>query len=728
MIFGFIQVQRIARLKMNTALTYFSKFRLILLTAFPLLLIQMNGRGQGLPPKPAVCTTPPAGYLIGGDFVGASSDCTSPQTGEDYGSFAVTNITDGAGAMNAVSYYFGLTDSIDITSSGFKPIVAALNGGVYKATSPNLAPGQYWVVQIGEKGGQKYLRCKTRAVYDRSMPVANIFTCDGSNVQIEIPDVVANQHDKYVVDWGDGTVEDIVINGSNPRPVKLSKSYNGTLGQVSITGFYNWGGTEVCTTFPNLKNPGSPDKPVINNVALSGGGNKVEIGYKGFTGGTEYEIEYSEDNGGAPNWKSAGKTSDGSFTMGGLDSEKKYCFRIRVTTECGEPLYSNTVCNITASSTLASSSDVTIEWELPANPTGIPQSTQLIRTTDSCSTCPPVNLPLTSTTDLSFRDQSISCTEKYTYRVVTRYAVTINGKTEFINITSDEIKVDPMDASVKIIPDGLVNVGYQANDESMVRLVVYTESEVNKYQFFHKAPDESDFVQIGFSPNNSFEDISVKPSKGSYCYKYSVEDACGVSSDESSQFCTVYLSYQGNVLDWTDYSFPDNLITKGPARYTVQMFDPSIGSFIPVYRTNDLAQGVGQFLADSEEPEVKFRILAEQFLDLEGYTNFAFPSFSNTVTIPVPADVFVPSAFSPNGDGQNENFDINAKFVDSASIVIFDRWGGIVFEGNIGGRSWNGTDASGQTKLPAGSYTYRIRGISLAGEEFSKTGTITLLR
>jgi gliding motility-associated-like protein len=98
------------------------------------------------------------------------------------------------------------------------------------------------------------------------------------------------------------------------------------------------------------------------------------------------------------------------------------------------------------------------------------------------------------------------------------------------------------------------------------------------------------------------------------------------------------------------------------------------------------------------------------------------------VTIPVPADVFVPSAFSPNGDGNNDTFKINSKFVQNASIVIFDRWGGIVFEGSVGGIAWDGTDASGSKKVPGGSYTYKINGKSLAGQEFSRAGTITLLR
>ncbi len=713
---------------MICALTSYGKYFIIFSVLLFSMFIGKSGQAQDLPPMPKVCTTPPPGYLIGGNFLVPSSGCTDPLLGQTSLAIPVQNISDNSGVpMTAVSYYFGLTDSVDITSPDFVAVPAVKNSGVFKA-SQVMNIGEYWVLQIGEKSGQKYLKCATSAVLDRSKPEAKIYTCNGSTVNIEIPDVPENRHDKYRIDWGNGFVEEISVTASNPLPIIKERTYSGTLAQVSIVGYYKVGNKFVCETYPNLKNPASPESPIINTVKFVNNGTGVELGYKNFSNGKEYEVDYSEDNGSNPNWVSGGKTQNGIFQLGGLNAEKKYCFRLKYETECGDFVNSNTVCNISSSSTLNSSSDVTINWELPANPTGVPQDLKLVRTTDSCNTCPPVNMPLTSNTDQQFRDQSITCSEKYTYTVEATYAIVINGKTEFITVTSGGVKVDPMDASVKIVPDGLINVGYPADDESLVKLVVYTESEISTYQFYHKAPGGDSFIQIGKSESNSFDDISVKPSQGSYCYKYSVEDACGVTSDLSPEFCTVFLTYQGNILEWSDYSFPDNLITNGPARYTVQMFDPNINTFLPIFRTNELNQAIGQFLSESDEPEVKFRVLAEQFLNIPGYTNFAFPSFSNTVTIPVPADVFVPSAFSPNGDGNNDTFKINSKFVQNASIVIFDRWGGIVFEGSVGGIAWDGTDASGSKKVPGGSYTYKINGKSLAGQEFSRAGTITLLR
>lgn len=73
-------------------------------------------------------------------------------------------------------------------------------------------------------------------------------------------------------------------------------------------------------------------------------------------------------------------------------------------------------------------------------------------------------------------------------------------------------------------------------------------------------------------------------------------------------------------------------------------------------------------------------------------------------TCPLP----VPDAFSPNGDGVNDFFDI--KFAEQEypnySVEIFNRWGTKVFTANAS-NLWDGTSKSGSDQeLPAGVYFY----------------------
>lgn len=102
--------------------------------------------------------------------------------------------------------------------------------------------------------------------------------------------------------------------------------------------------------------------------------------------------------------------------------------------------------------------------------------------------------------------------------------------------------------------------------------------------------------------------------------------------------------------------------------------------------------------------------------------------------------VFVPNAFTPNGDGKNDVFQVFAEQPPISSerscefrefrINIFDRWGQKVFEADDPRVTWNG-DCRGSTDCASGVYTYNIEySFFLLRESttLSKRGTITLVR
>ncbi len=91
---------------------------------------------------------------------------------------------------------------------------------------------------------------------------------------------------------------------------------------------------------------------------------------------------------------------------------------------------------------------------------------------------------------------------------------------------------------------------------------------------------------------------------------------------------------------------------------------------------------------------------------------------------------FIPNAFTPNGDGINENFKVvHGCPLVSLTIRIFNRWGHLVYEGRSLEQGWDGS-ADGRP-LPMGVYNYLIDyGWEVYGEvrERQKRGTITLIR
>lgn len=70
-------------------------------------------------------------------------------------------------------------------------------------------------------------------------------------------------------------------------------------------------------------------------------------------------------------------------------------------------------------------------------------------------------------------------------------------------------------------------------------------------------------------------------------------------------------------------------------------------------------------------------------------------------------DIYVPNAFSPNGDGINDEFKIYGKNISIQKMEIYDRWGGLLFETENDLLGWDGM---AQDKLaPNGVYIYLIK-------------------
>ncbi len=100
------------------------------------------------------------------------------------------------------------------------------------------------------------------------------------------------------------------------------------------------------------------------------------------------------------------------------------------------------------------------------------------------------------------------------------------------------------------------------------------------------------------------------------------------------------------------------------------------------------------------------------------------------VEIPCPTDkdLQVPNAFSPNGDGYNDEFCLHGwtYCVTEFQIFIFDRWGEKVFTSNDSEFCWDGT-YKGKNLDPA-VFVYYISAVVNNKQNVSKKGNISLIR
>ena len=88
---------------------------------------------------------------------------------------------------------------------------------------------------------------------------------------------------------------------------------------------------------------------------------------------------------------------------------------------------------------------------------------------------------------------------------------------------------------------------------------------------------------------------------------------------------------------------------------------------------------------------------------------------------------YVPSSFTPDGDGRNDFFNVKGWFIDHARLIIFNRWGEKLFETDDYETGWNGRNRNDH-KAEGGVYVYIIKAVDPDGIEYKKKGYFTLLR
>jgi gliding motility-associated-like protein len=101
---------------------------------------------------------------------------------------------------------------------------------------------------------------------------------------------------------------------------------------------------------------------------------------------------------------------------------------------------------------------------------------------------------------------------------------------------------------------------------------------------------------------------------------------------------------------------------------------------------------------------------------------------SNVINISINGTppVYVPNAFTPNGDGNNDLFYIYGVGIKDVNMSIFNRWGEKVYESTNQSNGWDGTYIGAQQ--PPGVYIYYIDITYLNGQKISRQGSLTLIR
>jgi len=102
-------------------------------------------------------------------------------------------------------------------------------------------------------------------------------------------------------------------------------------------------------------------------------------------------------------------------------------------------------------------------------------------------------------------------------------------------------------------------------------------------------------------------------------------------------------------------------------------------------------------------------------------------SSSSSTSVKVYKDEYVPTGFTPKGDGKNDLFRVTAADnYKQFKIVVYNRWGQVIFETTDINKGWNGKFKDVQ--LASDVYVYYLEIVTASNRRLTKKGTITLIR
>ena len=96
------------------------------------------------------------------------------------------------------------------------------------------------------------------------------------------------------------------------------------------------------------------------------------------------------------------------------------------------------------------------------------------------------------------------------------------------------------------------------------------------------------------------------------------------------------------------------------------------------------------------------------------------------IRIDPPFDLYVPNAFTPDGDGINDIFRGHGAGIDSYHMQIFNRWGKMIYQTKKVNGGWDGT-VDGEP-APTGVYVYKFTVKGENGETQNVKGHVNLIR
>jgi gliding motility-associated-like protein len=645
-----------------------TRFRLFYFS-FLLIFVAWGSQAQN-------CTALPTGYVAGGFNVSPAIGCVGQP-------ITLTSLIPTA---TKVRYVYNFKSFADTTTAA-----TATTTFTYPAA------GRYLIVQIGTMAGKRVYACQAINITATPTFTFTVTSCGNGTIRLAVDNTATLPYTAYTINWGDGTGTQVWT----PTQPALVHTYARTQAYtVNVLGQIV-GSTCTLAAAPKSVTPTgtAPAIPAWVSADVIDA-TTVEMVFQTAAGvnASTYTLQQrlypstAGTNVATPNYTTVATNQVRTRVTGLNTATNTYMYVLNINSQCAGSTISISSQDIGIVSLTAAPQpyQTLLTWRAFASP-GL-ANFQVFRDGIIIATLP--------ATQFTYTDQKVVCGQKYSYQVVAIY-----NRTPAVKSSSRKLDVVTLPTA---LPPTLTNVWVNVRDQgsTAINIAIPTNNttRITEFRVVH-----GERVLSGIK--TLLIDSLAKPYEKSECYTVNYIDACGRSPKDSVVVCTILSEVRGEMLKWSEAS----PLTGKISGYTIERLDDQNR----VTRTYNASLNT-EWLMDASDTnqDVVYRV--------RGRSTTASTAVSNIVKAYRPMKIYVPDAFSPNGDKVNEVFSIKGVFIKAATLTVFNRAGRPVFFSDDLKIGWNGT-IDGQMG-PSGWYTYLIEATDLKGTKEAVKGALQLIR
>ena len=330
---------------------------------------------------------------------------------------------------------------------------------------------------------------------------------------------------------------------------------------------------------------------------------------------------------------------------------------------------------------------------------------------------PLATLPAAAAT---YADAAAACGTRYTYQLL----ATVAGGGQSV---SNEAAVQTV--STLAPPAPLLNASFDLRNRLVLTATLPTGDPLpagGQLRYRRQGgPGSLDFAAVP-TATDTLRDPAALPTllAAPPCYTVGLLDVCGNTSADGPPTCPSLLAVAAAdpegltaQLSWSAFRGPAG--AGAPASYRVL----TLAADGTVLATSAATAGL-RYLDPAPPPDrqiLRYRVEASGAGLPPGTV-----SYSNVASLVRQPRLVVPNAFTPNGDGLNDVLELKGRYLNRFIFVIINRDGQEVFRATDRSQTWDGT-INGHAPISS-AYVWRLTMRDEAGQDFSQTGTVTILK